>query len=64
MPGTSIVPDGQVVLTPLESDLCVVILCHDIEQIPEYQIRFVLCDSVDSLREALVYINRFPASDG
>jgi hypothetical protein len=35
MPHTPIIPDRQVVLPPLEPHLCVVILRHDVEQVPE-----------------------------
>lgn len=64
MPCAPIVPDGNVVLAPLEPNLCVVVLGDNVEEVTEQEIRLILGDTVDALREASVDVDRFPARDG
>lgn len=54
MPRTPIIPDSEIVLTPLEPHLCVVVLRNEIEQVRQKQVRLVFCDAVDTLGEAFV----------
>lgn len=61
MPCTSVIPDSQVVLLPLETHLRVMILGHQIEQIRKKEVRFVFRNSIDAFCEAFVYVNRVPA---
>lgn len=63
MPCTPVVPDGKVILSPLEPHLRVVILRHQIEEIRQYHIRLVFRHSVDSLREPFVHIYALPSGD-
>lgn len=64
MPGAAIVPDGEVVLVPLEADLGVVVLRDEVEEVGEEEVGFVFCDAVDALGEAFVDVDGFPACDG
>lgn len=61
MPHASVVPDGQVVLAPLESHLRVVVLGDHVEQVPKEEVRLVFGHAVDALRKALVDVDGFPA---
>lgn len=64
VPHAPVVPDGQVVFAPLEADLGVVVLGDDVEEILQQEVGFVLCDAVDALGEAFVYVDGFPARHG
>lgn len=64
MPHTPIIPDRQVVFPPLEPHLCVVILRHDVEQVPEQQVGLIFRDAVDPLGESLVHVYGLPSGDG
>jgi hypothetical protein len=47
----TVVPNGEIILVPLEPDLQVVVFGNVTEQIFENGIGFVLCQLHDSLRE-------------
>lgn len=64
MPHAPVVPDGEVVLSPLEADLGVVVLGNNVEEVAQQQVGFVLCDAVDAFCEAFVYVDGFPAGYG
>lgn len=60
MPHATVIPDGHVVLAPLESHLGVVILGHKVEKVAKKHIGLVLGHAVDTLGEALVDVDRLP----
>lgn len=64
MPCAPVVPDSDVILTPSESYLGIVVLCYHIEEVFKEDIRLVFCDAVDALGEALVDVDRVPPSNG
>lgn len=61
MESRSIVPDGEVVLIPLEADLRVMVLSDKIEEVGEEDVALVLGDAVDALGEAAVDKDGFPS---
>lgn len=61
VPHAAVIPDGHVVLAPLEPQLGVVVLGHQVEEVVEKHVRLVLGDAVDALGEALVDVDRLPA---
>ena len=64
MPSAAVVPDGEVVLAPLEAHLGIVVLGDEVEEIGKQNIGLVLGDAVDAIGEALVDVEGFPSSDG
>lgn len=64
MPHAPVVPDGEVVLAPLEADLGVVVLGDEVEEVGEEDVGLVLCDAVDALGEALVHVDGLPSRYG
>lgn len=64
VPHAPVVPNGEVVLAPLEADLGVVVLGDDVEEVAQDQVGLVFCDAVDALGEALVYVDGFPSRYG
>lgn len=60
MPHAAVVPDGHVVLAPLEPHLGVVVLGHQVEEVVEKHVGLILGDAVDALGEALVDVDRLP----
>jgi hypothetical protein len=64
MPHTSVVPDSEIIGSPLEADLRIVVLGDNIEEIAQQQIGFVFCYAVDALGEAFVHIHALPSSYG
>lgn len=60
MPHAAVIPDGHVVLAPLEPYLGVVILGHKVEKVAEEHVGLVLGHTVDALGEALVDVDRLP----
>jgi hypothetical protein len=61
MPVAPVVPNGKVILSPLEADLSIMILRYEIDQIREKEVRLVSCHSIDALREAFVHEDGFPS---
>ncbi|KAI6753379.1 hypothetical protein HG531_005548 [Fusarium graminearum] len=57
----SIIPDGAVILAPSVSDLGIMILCDQVEEIGEESIALILGKSVDALGKTLVDKHRLPA---
>lgn len=64
VPHAPVVPDGEVVLAPLEADLRVVVLDDNVEEIAQQEVGFVLGDAVDAFCEAFVYVDGFPSRYG
>jgi hypothetical protein len=63
MPNTSIVPNRQIVLPPLESYLRVVILSYKVDQIGEEEVRFISCHAVNSFSKSFVDEDLLPSRD-
>lgn len=64
MPRTTVIPDSQIVLLPLEPYLSIMVLRHEVEKVREKEVRLVLCDTVDAFSEAFVNVYRVPARHG
>jgi hypothetical protein len=64
MPGTPVIPNRNIVLSPLEAYLGIVVLCHKVEEIGQDDIRFIPRQPFDALREAPVDVDLFPSRDG
>ena len=62
MPRAPIIPNSEVIGTPLETHLCVMVLGNEVEEVGKQQIRFIFYDTIEALSEAFIYIDRFPAS--
>lgn len=58
----SVIPDGAVILVPLEAHLRIVILRHEVEQVVQEDVGLILVDPIDPLRESLVDIDALPAA--
>lgn len=61
MPCASIIPDGKVILPPLEAYLSVVILRYEVEEIWQQDIGLVLGDAIDALGEPPVNVHGVPS---
>src|SRR5271156_1296374 len=64
MEHTSIVPNCNIVLVPLESDLQIMILRNKFEQVFQNRIAFIFCDFSNTFCEFLVHKKSFPARYG
>lgn len=64
VPRASVVPDGQVILAPLEAHLGVVVLRDQVEEVREEEVGLIAGHAVDALGETTVDIDGLPPSDG
>lgn len=58
----SVVPNCEIVWSPLKAHLRIVILGYKIEQVVQNQVRLIFCDAVDALGETFVDVDRLPSS--
>jgi hypothetical protein len=60
VPHTAVIPDGHIILAPLEPHLGVMVLGHKIEQVAEKHVGLVLGDAVDAFGETLIDVHGLP----
>lgn len=61
MPHAPIVPDSQIVLSPLKADLSIMVLRDQVEEIAKDHVGLVLGNAIDAFCKASIDVNGFPA---
>jgi hypothetical protein len=63
VPVASVIPNRRIIFLSLETDLRIMVLRYEVDQIAQQEIRFILGYAIDPHCETFVHKHRLPSSD-